>query len=122
MTKEVRLPGSDHPITIEPAPSRIVVRAGKSVVAETARALVLHEATYPGVFYIPLADIDLTLLRHTNTSTYCPYKGDCSYYTVPMPEGDLVDAAWTYHDPYPAVTSIVDHVAFYPDRVEIATE
>jgi uncharacterized protein (DUF427 family) len=119
MPGQMKTPGPDHPITIEPNPARVTVRAGGKVVADTSAALNLRESTYPAVPYIPLADIDQSLLRKTETSTYCPFKGDASYYTVELPDGELTDVAWTYTEPYPAVAEIAGHVAFYADKVEI---
>lgn len=119
MPGQMKTPGPDHPITIEPNPARVTVRVGDRVVAETSAALSLRESTYPAVPYIPLADVDQSLLRPTETSTYCPYKGDASYYTVDLPDGELTDAVWTYPEPYAAVAEIAGHVAFYADKVEI---
>jgi uncharacterized protein (DUF427 family) len=123
--RTAELPGPDHPITIAANPARIVVRAGGQVVAEMTSALTLREAAYPPVQYIPVADVTAGL-SPTVTATYCPYKGDASYYdlTIGRPDGtvDIVDAVWTYEDPYAAVASIGSHVAFYPDRVEILVE
>ena len=122
MERKQLIPGPDHPITVEPADVRVVVNAGSSVLADTSKALVLREASYPPAYYVPLADVDEALLRPSQTQTYCPYKGDASYYSVAGPEGELTDAVWTYTTPYPAVAEIAGHVAFYPDRVSITTE
>jgi len=123
MDRQPKIPGADHPITIEPTGVHVVVRSGELVVADTTKALILREAGYPPVFYVPLAAVDQTLLRPSPTSTYCPYKGDASYFSVAGPDGDIQDAVWTYTEPYPAVAAIADHVAFYPDRVQLtATE
>jgi uncharacterized protein (DUF427 family) len=123
MARTVKTPGPDHPITVEPAASRVVVRSGGKVIADTTAALTLREADYPPVLYIPLADVTPDTLRPTDTETYCPYKGDASYYTLATPDrGDIVDAVWTYRKPYDAVGVIAGHVAFYPQHVEIATE
>ena len=119
MPGQMKIPGPDHPITIEPNPARVVVRVGDRVVAETTAALNLRESTYPAVPYIPLADVDQSLLRPTETTTYCPYKGDASYYTVDLPGAELTDAVWTYREPYPAVAEIAGHVAFYANKVDI---
>jgi uncharacterized protein (DUF427 family) len=113
-------PSPQHPITIEPTGSRIVVRVGGQVVADTRDALTLREASYPPVQYIPLADVDQSVLRGSETATYCPFKGDASYYSVAPAGGTTVeDAIWTYREPYPAVAEIVGRLAFYPDRAEI---
>lgn len=119
MSREMKTPGPDHPITVEKNPARVTVRVGDQVVADTTAALVLQESDYPPVHYIPLADVDPALIKATDTSTYCPFKGDASYYTLVTKAGELTDAVWTYRTPYPAVAEIADHVAFYPNKVEI---
>jgi len=116
--KRMRIPGPDHPITISPSPLRIVVRAAGHVIADSRDALTLREANYPPVHYIPRKDVDLSLLARTDHATYCPYKGNCSYYSIPSGAERSVNAVWTYESPYPAVAQIKDHLAFYPDRVE----
>ncbi|WP_027818728.1 DUF427 domain-containing protein [Paraburkholderia bannensis] len=116
--KPVKIPGPDHPITIERNPSRVVVKVAGKTVADTRRALVLREANYPGVIYVPREDADMALLARTDHRTYCPYKGDCSYYSI-VPGGERsINAIWTYEAPYDAVAQIKDHLAFYPDRVD----
>jgi uncharacterized protein (DUF427 family) len=115
----MKIPDTSHPITIEPAAEHVVVRAGGRVVADTTSALRLQEAAYPAVYYLPLADVDETLVTRTDTSTHCPYKGDAAYYSIITPEGEIADAIWTYEEPYPAVEPIRSHVAFYAHRVEI---
>jgi len=120
--KPVRIPGPDHPITIAPHAGHIVVRAGGRVIADTRAALMLREASYPGVMYIPRQDADMSLLERTDHTTYCPYKGDCSYYSI-TPGGERArNAVWTYEDPYAPVAAIKDYLAFYPDRVDAIEE
>jgi uncharacterized protein (DUF427 family) len=119
MPGQMKTPGPDHPITIEPNAARVTVRVGDRVVADTTAALNLRESTYPAIPYIPLADVDQEVLRQTDTSTYCPYKGDAAYYSLALPDGELADVIWTYPQPYPAVAEIAGHVAFYPNKVEI---
>ncbi len=123
MSRPVLEPSAKHPITIEPTRQRVVVRVNDTVVADSSHSLTLQESTYPAVQYIPMADVDQSLLRRTDTSTYCPFKGDASYYSVQTPDGATVtDAIWTYEQPYPAVSEIKDHVAFYPDRATVTLE
>ena len=123
MSRPVLQPTAKHPITIEPTQGRVVVRVGDQVVADSRQALTLREATYPAVQYIPMADVDQSVLHRTDTSTYCPFKGDASYYSVQTPGGGVVDdVIWTYEKPYAAVAEIGDHVAFYPDRAEVTVE
>jgi uncharacterized protein (DUF427 family) len=123
MTTRTRLePGPDHPITIAPTGRHVVVRAGDQVIAESDRALTLEEANYGPVQYLPLADVDAAVLSPTDHETYCPFKGEASYYTVTTPGGELENVIWTYTEPYDAVSEIAGHVAFYTDRVELSVE
>ena len=117
-TKTVKIPGPDHPITITPTAKRVVVTVGGRVVADSRAALTLQEAAYPAVQYVPRADVDMSLLERTAHATYCPYKGDCAYYSIPAGGERATNAVWTYEQPYDAVAAIRDHVAFYPDRVD----
>ena len=120
--KTVKIPGPDHPITIEPMAGRVVVRVAGRVVADTHDALTLREASYPPVQYVPRKDVDMTLMERTEHATYCPYKGDCAYYSIPLGGERSINAVWTYEEPYAAVAAIKDRVAFYPDRVDAIEE
>jgi uncharacterized protein (DUF427 family) len=121
-SKPIKLPDSQHPIRIEPNPARLVVRAGGRVIADSRAALSLYEASYPAVQYIPRQDVDMSLLTRTESATYCPYKGECAYYSI-IPGGERsLNAVWSYESPFPAVAAIKDHLAFYPDRIDAMEE
>jgi uncharacterized protein (DUF427 family) len=120
--KRMKVPGPDHPITIQLNPARVVVKAGGRVIADTRKALVLREAAYPAVQYIPREDVEMTLLQRSENTTYCPYKGDCSYFSIPLARDRGVNAVWSYEQPFASVEQIATHVAFYPDRVESIEE
>ena len=109
--KAIKVPDSDHPISIERNPARVVVSVAGHVVADTRNALTLREADYPPVQYVPREDVDLSELERTEHATYCPYKGDCRYYSIPAGGKKSVNAVWSYDDPYPAVAQIREHVA-----------
>ena len=119
MAKSAKIPGPEHPITVAPNPKRVVVTVDGRVLADTRAALTLREASYPAVQYIPRGDVDLTQLSRTEHATYCPYKGDCSYYSIAAAGERGRNAVWTYETPYDAVAPIREHLAFYPDRVVI---
>lgn len=112
-------PSEAHPITVAPTGRPVTVRINGEVVAQTAAALTLQESTYPAVQYIPLADVTSSALRRSDTTTYCPYKGDASYYDVTAAGQTVADAIWTYERPYPAVAAIAGYVAFYADRADV---
>ena len=120
--RPVLVPSAKHPITIEPNPNRVVVRVGESVVADTREAITLREANYAPVQYIPLADVDESLLARTAHESYCPFKGDATYFSIPDGGERSENAVWEYLDPYPAVAEIKGRVAFYPDRVDAIEE
>jgi len=120
--KPIKIPGPDHPISIQHNPARVVVSVAGRVIANTRNSLILREADYLPVQYIPREDIDLTQLERTDQTTYCPYKGECNYYSIPAGGKKSVNAVWMYENPYPAVAQIKGHVAFYPDRVDEIAE
>ncbi|HKM69172.1 MAG TPA: DUF427 domain-containing protein [Stellaceae bacterium] len=121
-SKPIKIPGPEHPITIERSPARIAVSVAGRIVADTREALTLREAAYPAVQYIPRKDVDMALLERTDHATYCPYKGDCSYFSIPLGGNRSTNAVWSYEAPYAPVMPIKDYLAFYPDRVEAIEE
>jgi len=114
----MKLPGLDHPIAIAPNSRRVRVTLNGRVVAESARALLMREGNYPPVFYIPREDADAALLERTDHSTYCPYKGDASYFSIRVGDRLAENAIWTYEQPYSAVAEIKNYLAFYSNRVD----
>ncbi|MBT2324081.1 DUF427 domain-containing protein [Variovorax paradoxus] len=120
--KPVKIPGPDHPITIAANPARVTVKAGGRVIADTREALTLREASYPAVQYIPRKDVNMSLLERTDHATYCPFKGDCAYYSITSAGEKGTNAVWTYEQPHASVAQIREHLAFYPDRVDAIEE
>ena len=117
--KTIKIPNADHPIMyLEPNPGCVRVMAGGKVIADTLDALTLRESDYAPVQYVPRGDVDMELLARTDNATYCPYKGDASYYSITAGGERAVNAVWTYEAPFDAVATIKDHLAFYPDRVD----
>jgi uncharacterized protein (DUF427 family) len=117
-SKEVRIPGPDHPITISPAEGKVRVTLARKIVAESTRAVRLTENGYLPVYYLPRSDADMSLLVPTTHYTYCPYKGDCTYYSIPIGGSKSENAVWTYEKPHEAVAGIRGYLAFYPSRVD----
>jgi uncharacterized protein (DUF427 family) len=117
--RPVLQPTPEHPITVTPHPDRVTVSAGDTEIAVTTSALALAEADYPVVRYIARDDVDMSALRRSEHTTYCPYKGDASYYDVVVGDRVLENAVWTYEQPYPAVADIKDRLAFYPDALTV---
>jgi uncharacterized protein (DUF427 family) len=118
----IKAPGPDHPITIQHNPNRVVVTVVGRVVADTRDALILREASYPAVHYVPRKDVHMALLARTDHATNCPYKGDCAYYSIPLGMCAPPNAVWTYEAPYAAAAAIRDYLALDPDRVDSIEE
>lgn len=116
--KPILVPGPDHPISITPEGRRLRVSVAGRTIADSRDALTLREAHYPPVYYLPRRDVDMAQLRRTSHQTYCPYKGDCAYYSIPAGGERATNAVWSYERPHPAVAEIRDYLAFYPDRVD----
>jgi uncharacterized protein (DUF427 family) len=122
MSRDIKIPGPDHPITITSSDDHVVARSDGATIADSRLTLVLREANYPPVRYFPIADVDRSQLAASELTTYCPYKGEASYYSIARDAEHGADAVWFYADPRPAVAEIKDHVAFYPDRIELAVD
>ncbi len=120
--RPVHLPTAEYPITVTPTGRHVTVRIGGEVVADTDDALTLQESTRPAVQYIPRADVTAERLRPSDSSTYCPYKGDAGYFHVTAGGSTVEDAVWTYRDPYPGVAEIAGYVAFYPDKADVTID
>jgi uncharacterized protein (DUF427 family) len=115
----MKIPGPDHPITIATNPKRVRVTLGGVVIADSTNALMLKEASYPAVNYVPRKDANMALLARTERMTHCPYKGDANYFSIVADGKTAENAIWTYETPFPAMTEITGHLAFYPDKVKI---
>jgi uncharacterized protein (DUF427 family) len=115
----MKIPGPDHPIAITPTPGRVRVSAQGVVIADSAKALTLTEASYPAVQYIPREDAQMELMSRSDRVTHCPYKGDANYFSIAA-GGELIEnAIWSYEQPFPAMAEIGGYLAFYPDKVTI---
>lgn len=122
MKKPHLKPGPHHPITVTPNPHRVTVTAGGTTVVDTKQALTLQEASYRPVRYLPREDVDMSRLEPTSHHTYCPYKGEASYFSVRTDDGVLENAVWSYEEPHDAVAEIAGYLAFYPEKVEISED
>ena len=116
---QIKIPGPDHPISIDRNTARVVVMLDGRIIADTRDALTFRVASYPPVQYIPREDVDMSLLQRTDHASHCPYKGDASYYSIPLGGERSRNAVWTYENPHEAVAEIKGRLAFYPERVDM---
>ena len=117
--RKILIPNASHSIEIVDCSSTVIVSKGSLEIARTNSALTLSEASYPAVRYIPRGDVDMAQLERSDHTTYCPYKGDASYYSIPALGEAGRNSVWTYEAPFDAVGEIAGYLAFYPDRVSI---
>jgi uncharacterized protein (DUF427 family) len=108
----------DHRVDIEPSSKRIRIKLGGEVVADSDRTLTVLETNHEPVAYFPRQDVRFDLLEPTSHQTFCPFKGDASYWSIRVGNDVRENAVWSYEDPFPQVERLKDYVAFYPDRVE----
>ena len=107
-----------HRILFEPDARRLRAFVGDTLVLDTRRAHLLHETGIRPVPYVPLEDLDATLLARTETTSHCPFKGDASYWSLRVGDELREDAVWGYEDPTERAPWLRGFVALYPDRVD----
>jgi uncharacterized protein (DUF427 family) len=108
-----------HRITVKPFDGAVTVVFSDAILASTDKALVLREADYPPVFYIPFEHVYFEFMKRSDTSTHCPYKGNASYWNASAVGEAVNDVMWAYERPYDEMAAIKDHGAFYPNKVRI---
>jgi uncharacterized protein (DUF427 family) len=104
----------NHLISIHPATEPVVIRRGGAILCETSDALILNETNYPEITYVPANSITPGLLVQSSHTTYCPFKGQATYWSYEGQE----NIAWSYNDPYDEVLEIKEHLAFYRDKID----
>ena len=108
----------EHRVDLVPGPARVRVVLGNEIIAETTSAITLREASYPPVHYIPAADVRHDLLAASPHKTYCPFKGEASYWSIKLDGARVENAVWAYCEPYDEVAPIKGYMAFYPKLVD----
>lgn len=111
----------DYRVDLEPNAERVCVRFNGEIVADSTKTLVVRETKHDPVVYVPRADVRFDLLEATDHATFCPFKGEASYWTLRVGDRTEENVVWGYADPFEQVSALVDYVAFYPDRVEWST-
>lgn len=109
----------EHRVGLLPETKRLRVTFAGAVIADSAAAVRCEETGHGPVHYFPAKDVRLDLLRPTEHKTYCPFKGDCSYWTIAVAAGKQSEnAVWGYRAPYDEAAGLADHYAFYNSRVD----
>jgi uncharacterized protein (DUF427 family) len=89
-----------------------------TAIVDCSRPLLLLERGHSPVYYFPMEDVRMDLLKETDRHTHCPRKGGASYWTVEVGDRRSENAAWSYPDPIPEAFEIKGYVAFYWKRLE----
>lgn len=98
-----------------------VLHQGQAL-ADSSHTQCLREASYQPVYYFPREDANMQLLQPSSHSSYCPFKGEASYFDIRLAQQTVENAVWSYQAPYAAVAAIRNHLAFYPDKVDLIEE
>ncbi|MFB9731002.1 DUF427 domain-containing protein [Ornithinimicrobium kibberense] len=107
-----------RPPRVEPSEALVVVELGGTTVARTTRSLRVLETSHPPTYYLPRAAFVPGVLRPTDGSSFCEWKGAASYLDLVAGGRTAARAAWTYPDPSPGFEALRDHVALYPGLVD----
>lgn len=108
----------EYRVDLLPAERRVSVRFAGERLVDSERALVVRETRHEPVLYFPREDVRMELLERTDHETFCPFKGEASYWDLVAGDRREPNAVWSYEDPFDQVAGIKDYVAFYADRVE----
>ncbi len=108
----------DYRVDLEPSERRVTVRFNGETLVDTTNALVVRETNHDAVLYFPREDVRMELLERSDHETFCPFKGEASYWSLAAGGRREQNAAWSYEDPFDQVAGIKDYLAFYTDRVE----
>ncbi len=111
-----------HQITIIPADVHVEVAVDGEKVAESDRAVVLHETGMPALYYLPPEDVRTELLRPSARQTTCPFKGQASYWSLQAGGRVHEDLLWSYQAPIPSAQGIAGLICFYNERVELSID
>lgn len=109
----------DYAVDIAPAGTRVRVEYAGRTIAESDHALLVKETRHADVFYLPRTDVDMSLFTATQHSTFCPFKGHASYWTLKIEDAEESDVVWSYEKPYDEVAGLKGYMSFYTDRVQV---
>ncbi len=105
-------------VDLEPNPQRVRAVFNGETVADSKQALVVRETAHKPIYYFPRDDVRLDLMERTDHHTFCPFKGEASYWTLRCGNQRAENAVWSYEDPFEEVAGLRDYMSFYGDTVE----
>ncbi len=108
----------DYQVRLEPSPKRVRVMLGGETIVDTTRAMLMYETRHYTVYYFPLADVRTDLMTPTDHTSFCPFKGEASYWTIRAGGSEAENAMWSYQTPFDEVPELAGYAAFYWDRMD----
>lgn len=110
-----------RPPRLEHSADHVVVSHNGVVIVNTKSPLRILETSHPPTYYLPRADVDLSVIEPVPGTTFCEFKGRASYADLVVGDSRLPRAVWWYENPSPGYLELVDHIALYPGRVDQCT-
>ena len=110
--------GPRHRILFGTFPRRVRAVFDGKVVLDTRRGRLLHESNLLPALYVPIDDVDSSLLRRTELTTHCPFKGDASYWSIVTGDRTAENAVWGYEQPLAGAEWLSGYVGLYWDRLD----
>lgn len=111
-----------HRVDVRQSSRNVRIALDGHVLAESSRPVVLFETNLPMRYYLPVADVDPTVLRRSDTHTACAYKGVASYHSLELPGRSVSDLAWFYPDPLPDAVQVTGLISFFTERVDLTLD
>ena len=111
----------DHPghrVSEKPVRGKMRAQLGADVLAESSDVIEVDEDQNPPRYYFPRADVRMDRMKSSDTRTYCPFKGEASYFSLELGDGPLPDAAWTLETPYDEHADLKQRIAFYSEKFD----
>jgi uncharacterized protein (DUF427 family) len=108
----------DHKVDLIKSDKHVLVIFNGEVVADSERTIIVDESGHSIVYYFPRSDVRMDYMQRTDHHTYCPFKGEASYYTLTVGDKKEENAVWTYEEPYDQVRELKNYLAFYANRVD----
>jgi uncharacterized protein (DUF427 family) len=111
-------PNPYHRVDCRPTKRRLRVSAAGTIVVDTDDTVIVFETALEPRLYVDPAHVRTDLLRRSETSSYCNYKGFATYWSCDGAD----DIAWSYEDPPPESLPIKGFLSFDAGRADVIAE
>jgi uncharacterized protein (DUF427 family) len=115
-------PNPYHRVDCRPTRRRLRVEVAGTTLVDTDDTIVLFETAIEPKLYVDPAHVRTDLLRRTDTTSYCNYKGHATWWTAVVGDTVVEDVAWSYEEPLDESVRVRGHLSFDPERVSVEAE